>query len=90
MSISAAKKLTNCDIDFTPEEAKMFVIQTKWNKALEQLKGYINDPKFADLDKKGSLRKWIIIFSTHRVLVNQEITDIENAKMELQDFKWWF
>jgi hypothetical protein len=66
------------------------IVQEKWNGALEQIKRYAAEPDVAHLDAEGKLKKWIIIFCTHRCLVNQEISDPYNAVMEPQDFDWWF
>jgi hypothetical protein len=66
------------------------IIQNKWNDALAQIKRYAAETEASQLQAEGKLKKWIIIFCTHRCLVNQEINDPETATMVTNDFEWWF
>jgi hypothetical protein len=71
---------------------RLELIKERWLDALSKLKKYSFAPRFADLQAQGRLKFWIIIFSTHRCLVNQEIdVNSKDLKMELCDFGgWWF
>jgi hypothetical protein len=82
--------IKNTDKYLPKEEGRILKIKSVWLEALNEIKKYSFDPQIAELDKKGSLKKWIIIFSTYRCLVNQEIKNVENAEMELAEFEWWF
>jgi hypothetical protein len=61
-------------------------LDSAWSDAFGKLRKPGNDAGFNELNKAGVLKKWIIIFSSHRCLVNQEV-DIDNpdTKMELVD-----
>jgi hypothetical protein len=74
------------------EKHRMDVIKERWDDALAKLRKYSQSPKFADLQAQGRLKYWIIIFSTHRCLVNQEIDlNSNDIEMEMRDFGgWWF
>ncbi|MDR1542641.1 MAG: AAA family ATPase [Clostridiales bacterium] len=59
-------------------------LESAWNDAFGKLSRYGNDVDFKELNRAGTLKKWIIIFSSHRCLVNQEV-NINNpdTKMKL-------
>ncbi|MDR1536730.1 MAG: ATP-binding protein [Clostridiales bacterium] len=60
-------------------------IKAAWEDALLKLRKYASDKEFERLDKQGSLKKWIVIFTSSRCIVNQEIDlDKPNASLELQ------
>jgi hypothetical protein len=71
---------------------RMKLIKARWDDAVSKLKKYSSVPQFADLMSQGRLKFWVVIFSTHRCLVNQEIDpNDKDLKMELLDFGgWWF
>ncbi|MDR1541753.1 MAG: ATP-binding protein [Clostridiales bacterium] len=60
-------------------------IMKKWNDGYMKLKKYSSNKLFSQLNKEGRLKRWIIIFSTHNCLVNQEITDDANLEMKVYD-----
>jgi hypothetical protein len=74
------------------EKYRIDIIKKKWDDALSKLKKYACSPKFTELKSQGRLKYWIIIFSTHRCLVNQEVDiNAKDIEMELLDFGgWWF
>ncbi|MDR1542453.1 MAG: ATP-binding protein [Clostridiales bacterium] len=74
------------------EEYRLELIEERWLDALSKLKKYSLAPQFSVLIAQGRLKFWIIIFSTHRCLVNQEIdVNSKELKIELHDFGgWWF
>jgi hypothetical protein len=61
-------------------------VEKVWQEGLDQIRKYQQYPPYSDLYEQGKLKKWIVVFSTHRVLVNQEIidTDDPNIAMDLQ------
>jgi hypothetical protein len=52
-------------------------VKAAWEDALFKLKKYGNDDEFKELNKRGKLKKWIVIFTSCHCLVNQEI-DIDD------------
>jgi hypothetical protein len=74
------------------EKHRMDIIKERWDDAFSKLKKYSKSSKFTELQSQGRLKHWIIIFSTHRCLVNQEIdVNSDDTEMELLDFGgWWF
>jgi hypothetical protein len=58
-------------------------LDSAWNDAFGKLQKYGNDEGFNQLNKAGVLKKWIIIFSSHRCLVNQEV-DINNPDTKIE------
>jgi DNA-binding CsgD family transcriptional regulator len=93
------KYIKGWELDPKPEELKdvdlesyrLGLIKKKWDEGVAQLRKYSQNPKFSDLQAQGRLKSWVVIFSTHRCLVNQEI-DVHAAdlQMELREFDWWF
>jgi hypothetical protein len=72
------------------EDLRIALIRKQWDKSLKALKKYSLSKDFSELQHEGRLKKWIIIFSTHRCLVNQDVEiDDPNVKMELQPFERW-
>jgi hypothetical protein len=60
-------------------------VKAAWDDALFKLRKYGIEQEFEELNKQGRLKKWIVIFSSSRCLVNQEIDlDNPNVTMELQ------
>jgi hypothetical protein len=60
-------------------------IKAKWNDGYKKHKKYSSNSFLDQLNKEGRLKRWIIIFSTHKCLVNQEITDDPNLIMKEYD-----
>jgi hypothetical protein len=60
-------------------------VKAAWEDALFKLRKYGIEQDFEELNKQGRLKKWIIIFTANRCIVNQEI-DLDNPSvtMELQ------
>jgi hypothetical protein len=61
-------------------------LNSAWNDAFVKLAKYGNDQQFDELNGLGKLKKFIIIFSSHRCVVNQEVNvDNPDTKMILQN-----
>jgi hypothetical protein len=73
------------------EAVRMKKIKERWDEGLAELRKYALNPDYKQLRAEGRIKNQIVIFCTHRCLVNQEIdVHAKEVSMILNDVDWWF